>query len=55
MLVLSRKKNEAVKIGENITLKILEVRNNVVRLGLEAPEEIRILRAELSSEGTRAA
>jgi carbon storage regulator len=47
MLVLSRKKNETIRIGDSIELIVLEVEGNSVKLGIEAPEEIRVLRGEL--------
>jgi carbon storage regulator len=47
MLVLSRKKDEAVVIDGGIKVTVLEVRGNVVRLGIEAPSEVPILRSEL--------
>lgn len=47
MLVLSRKTNEAIKIGENIELRILEVKGDTVRIGIAAPKNIDILRGEL--------
>ena len=50
MLELSRKKNEIVKIGENIFVRIIEVRGNVVRLGFEAPRAVVILRDDLPEE-----
>ena len=48
MLVLSRKLGEKVVIGGIITVTIVEVHGNRVRLGIEAPEDIRILREELA-------
>ncbi len=48
MLVLSRKPGEKLIIGDNITLTILEVIGNRVRVGIEAPGDVRILRAELA-------
>jgi carbon storage regulator len=48
MLVLSRKPGEKVVIGKSITLTVVEVEGNRVRLGFDAPDEIRILRAELA-------
>ena len=48
MLVLSRKKNEAVMIGESIVVSVLEVRGDKVRLGLDAPKEIPIFRQEVA-------
>ncbi len=47
MLVLSRKKNQTIRIGDEIILKVLEVRGGVVRLGFEAPDDVSILRSEL--------
>jgi carbon storage regulator len=48
MLVLSRKPGEKVVIGNGITLTVVEVRGNRVRLGFDAPDPVRILRAELA-------
>ena len=47
MLVLSRKLNETIKIGDNIELRILEVKGDSVRVGIEAPKSVDILRGEL--------
>jgi carbon storage regulator len=47
MLVLSRKPGEKVRIGSDITLAVLEVSGNRVRIGLAAPARIRIARQEL--------
>lgn len=47
MLVLSRKINETIKIGEDIELKIIEVKGDTVRIGIEAPKSLEILRGEL--------
>ena len=48
MLVLSRKPGEKVVIGNGITLIVVEVRGDRVRLAFDAPEQVRILRAELA-------
>ncbi len=50
MLVLSRKLNERIQIGENITIVVAQVKGNVVRIGIEAPKNVRVLRSEISSE-----
>ncbi len=42
MLVLSRKKNESIVIGDTITVTVLEVRGRTVRLGIDAPKEVLI-------------
>jgi len=47
MLVLSRKKNEAIRIGDQVILKVIEIRGNTVRLGIEAPDDVAIIRSEL--------
>ena len=48
-LVLSRKANETIWIGEAICLTVLKVRKNRVSIGIEAPGELRILRGELAA------
>lgn len=50
MLMLSRKIGEAVVLGENITVRVIEVSKGVVRIGFEAPDDILILREELKRE-----
>lgn len=47
MLILTRKSDEAIKIGDDITIRILEIRGNQVRIGIEAPSNIRIHRHEI--------
>lgn len=47
MLCLSRKKNEQILIGQNITVEVLEIRGEKVRLGITAPIEISIDRKEI--------
>jgi carbon storage regulator len=47
MLVLSRKLNETIRIGSDIEVTILSVKGGKVRLGLDAPREVPICRAEL--------
>lgn len=49
MLVLSRKSNEKIQIGDNISITILQTKGNRVRIGIEAPPEMRVLRGELSA------
>jgi carbon storage regulator len=48
MLVLSRKPGEKIVIGDGITVTVVEVDGNRVRLGIEAPADVRILRGELA-------
>lgn len=47
MLVLSRKVGDRVTIGNNVTVVVTRVAGNRVTLGIEAPEEVRIVRGEL--------
>jgi carbon storage regulator len=47
MLVLSRDVNERIKIGDQIWITVVRIGDGVVRLGLEAPPEVLILRGEL--------
>ena len=47
MLVLTRKLGEIIRVGETVTVRILEVRGNQVRLGVEAPTDVRIYREEV--------
>ena len=47
MLVLTRKSDESIKLGDDITITIVEVKGNSVRLGIEAPAGLRIYRREL--------
>jgi carbon storage regulator len=47
MLVLSRKKDEKIVIGDNITLMVIEIRGDKVRLGIEAPKDVSVHRQEV--------
>ena len=47
MLVLTRKRSEMIQIGEDIVIKVVETGRRVVKIGIEAPDNVRILRAEL--------
>lgn len=50
MLVLSRKKSEKIQIGSNITVTVVLIRPGVVRLGIEAPPEMPIVRTEIANQ-----
>lgn len=54
MLVLSRRSNESIVIGGNVTVTVLEIRGDHVRIGIDAPREITIHREEIHAELTRA-
>jgi carbon storage regulator len=47
MLVLSRRAGESLVIGDDVTVSILEVRGDVVRVGISAPRSVAVHRAEL--------
>lgn len=47
MLVLSRKKNESIVINNDITIVVVEIRGDKVRLGVEAPKEVPVHRREI--------
>ena len=47
MLVLSRRPGESIVLGEDITVTVLEVRGDVVRIGIDAPRSLKVHRAEL--------
>ena len=47
MLVLSRKKNESIVINNNITIVVVEIRGDKVRLGVEAPKDVPVHRQEV--------
>jgi len=58
MLVLSRKKNETIVIGDDITITVVDIRGDKVRLGIDAPKEVSVHRREVydaikRSEATR--
>lgn len=50
MLVLSRRPGESVVIGDDVTVTVLEVRGDVIRLGIAAPRSVAVHRAELLEE-----
>ena len=51
MLVLTRKLQQQIKIGDQITVTILRVKGNTVRVGIEAPRAVRVVRGELPKNG----
>jgi carbon storage regulator CsrA len=51
MLVLTRKLQQQIKIGEQITVTILRVKGQTVRVGIDAPRDVRVIRGELPREG----
>ncbi|MBP5792650.1 MAG: carbon storage regulator CsrA [Spirochaetaceae bacterium] len=47
MLILTRKTNEKIKIGNDITITIIEVRGDQVKVGVEAPKDVKVFRQEV--------
>lgn len=50
MLILTRKKDESFLIGENIRVTIVDIQKNQIRIGIDAPKDLSILREELIIE-----
>ena len=47
MLILSRKINEKIMIGEDISVSIIEIRGDQVRIGVDAPKSVKVFRQEV--------
>lgn len=47
MLILNRKEGESIIIGDNIEIRILEIQDGKIKIGIEAPKEVTILRKEV--------
>jgi carbon storage regulator len=50
MLVLSRGESQVITIGDDIRITVVEIRSGHVRIGVDAPRELRVVRAELMEE-----
>ncbi len=50
MLVLTRKQNEKIQIGDNVTITIVRLKGKRVRIGIDAPRQCRVLRGEVAFE-----
>ncbi|MDR2193889.1 MAG: carbon storage regulator CsrA [Treponema sp.] len=50
MLILSRKVNEKIMIGEDISISIIEIKGDQIRIGVDAPRSVKIFRQEVFSE-----
>ena len=51
MLVLTRRKNQSIVIGDDIVVTVLEVKGDQIRLGITAPREVQVFREELLADG----
>jgi carbon storage regulator len=49
MLVLSRKVGERIQLGDNITVTLVKINGNAVRLGIEAPSHMTVMREEVAT------
>ena len=50
MLVLTRRAGESVMIGDDVVITVLEARGDVIRLGIQAPKDVRVHREEVYRE-----
>jgi carbon storage regulator len=55
MLVLSRQENEQIRLGDSIVLTVVRVHGDRVRLGIEAPRDVQVLREELQQSSGKVA
>lgn len=51
MLVLSRKQEEQIRIGDEIVVTVLRIKGNTVKIGIDAPRSVRVVRTELPPAG----
>ena len=55
MLVLTRKQQEQIQVGDNITVTIVRIQGNTVRIGINAPRSVRVVRGEVAMRDAEAA
>ncbi|MBE7358162.1 carbon storage regulator CsrA [Campylobacter sputorum] len=53
MLILSRKEDEVIKLGNDVTIKIVSIAKGGVKVGIDAPKDMMILRGELANDVTQ--
>ena len=51
MLILTRKRDDSIRIGENIVVRVMRTGRGSVKIGIEAPDSVRIVRGELNDAG----
>jgi carbon storage regulator len=51
VLVLTRRKNQSIVIGDDIVITVLEVKGDQIRIGITAPREVQVYREELLTDG----
>lgn len=55
MLVLTRKQGELIQVGDGITIKVIKTGKGTVKIGIEAPGHVKVLRGELAAKESRKA
>ena len=55
MLVLTRKLQEKIHVGDDITITVVRIKGNTVRVGIEAPSQVRVVRGEILQKDRQAA
>lgn len=50
MLVVTRKRDEEIRIGSNIVVRVTKISGNKVKIGIEAPDSVRIVRGEIATD-----
>jgi carbon storage regulator len=53
MLILTRRPGESIQVGDDIEISVLEIRGNQVRLGINAPTDVLVLRSELIDQNRK--
>ncbi len=53
MLILTRRSNEKIYIGDSVAVVVLGIENNRVKIGIEAPSDVTILREEIADDATK--
>jgi len=53
MLVLTRKPAEMIKIGDDVVIKVIKTARGAVKIGIEAPSDVRVIRGELLEQTIR--
>ena len=53
MLVLSRKLNQSIHIGDGISIRVVRIKGNSIQLGIDAPKDIHVVRSELLERDAR--
>lgn len=52
MLVLTRKLGESIRIGDSVVITVLKIKGNAVRIGIDAPKYVTVIRSEVDNKNT---